>query len=96
MAGRIGHLQNQSRIDCQRVRDFLIKYQDRIAYGTDYEVHDHPGLNLEDFCSKMYKGWFNDWLYLATDSIVNNTKGLHLPKKVIDKIYYENAERYFQ
>jgi predicted TIM-barrel fold metal-dependent hydrolase len=96
MAGRIGHLKNQSRIDYERVRNFLIKYQDRISYGSDYEVHDHPELSPDDLFSEIRNGWFNDWLYLATDSIVNNTKGLHLPKKVIDKIYFENAERYFQ
>ena len=96
MAGRVGHLKNQSRIDYKKVRDFMIKYQDRIEYGSDYEVHDRPELRPEEICKEIKQGWFNDWLYLATDSIVNNTKGLHLPKKVIDKIYFENSQRYFQ
>ena len=35
MAARICHLQYQSAKDRKRVRDFCIKYQDRLLYGTD-------------------------------------------------------------
>jgi len=35
MAARICHLQYQSSKDRERVRNFCIKYQDRLLYGTD-------------------------------------------------------------
>ena len=35
LAARIVHLQYQSLTDRERVRNFLIKYQDRILYGSD-------------------------------------------------------------
>ena len=35
MAARICHLEYQSAKDRERVRDFCIKYQDRLLYGTD-------------------------------------------------------------
>ena len=95
MAARIGHLRNQSVEDWDHVRNFLIKYQDRILYATDMSVSD---VNPQDFNSKtesMYNHWMNDWMYLATDTTLNDIMGLKLPKKVIDKIYYENAEFLF-
>ena len=45
--------------------------------------------------------WMRDWRYLTTsDSLqspfVNKKfKGLHLPKTVIDKIYYRNPEKWY-
>jgi hypothetical protein len=35
MSARICHLQYQSTKDRKRIRDFIIKYQDRLLYGTD-------------------------------------------------------------
>ena len=35
MSARICHLQYQSAKDRSRVRNFIIKYQDRLLYGTD-------------------------------------------------------------
>jgi predicted TIM-barrel fold metal-dependent hydrolase len=95
MAARIGHLRNQSVEDWDRVRTFMIKYQDRLLYATDMSLND---LNPVDFNSKtesMYNHWMNDWMYLATDTVVNNVRGLMLPRDVIDKIYYKNAQFLF-
>ncbi len=95
LAARMFHLQRQSSIDYNKIRNFMIKYQDRILYGTDGEVHDIEGLTFERSCDNLRRGWFGQWLYLATDSVVNNVKGLKLPASVVDKIYFKNAERYF-
>ena len=95
MAARISHLRYQSAEDYDRVRNFLIKYQDRILYATDMSASD---IRQEDFKSKtknMYDRWRHDWIYLATDSTVNDVKGLKLTKEVIDKIYFKNAEFLF-
>ena len=73
----------------------MIKYQDRILYGTDFEVHDEPGLDSEKVRANLYKGWLDQWIFLATDSTLA-VKGLKLPREVIDKIYFKNAEKYFR
>jgi len=93
MAARIGHLRNQSKINRQRVRQFMIDYQDRILYATDTEVHDAVLTDFDKTAWNIRRGWMNDWIYLATDSIVEDVQGLKLPAEVIDKIYYKNAKR---
>ncbi|MDH5366514.1 MAG: amidohydrolase family protein [Cyclobacteriaceae bacterium] len=99
LAERIGHLQVQSQIDRNKVRDFMIKYQDRIVYGTDFsEDKDSDEILLR---ARMNKRWMEDWKYLNTDETMEvsqlNTpfQGLRLPKSVVDKIYYGNANKIF-
>ncbi len=96
LAARIFHLQLQSEKDYEIVRSFMIRYQDRLIYGTDNEVHDRPGVASAEICTKLEKGWYNHWLYFATDSVINGVKGLKLPASVIDKLYYTNASRFFK
>jgi predicted TIM-barrel fold metal-dependent hydrolase len=100
LSARLVHLQHQSLEDHQKVRDFLIKYQDRIKYGTDFSFTDNS--IYQDATALMLRRWTDDWIYLATDStiIVNNlddreVQGLKLPASVIDKIYYSNAVRFY-
>jgi len=95
LSARMYHLKYQSEIDREKVRNFMIKYQDRILYGTDNEVHDVPESDLPEKLEQMRKAWFSHWLYLCTDSSLN-VKGLQLPREVIDKIYFENAKKYFE
>ncbi len=94
LAARMFHLQYQSGKDREKVRDFMIRYQDRILYGTDDEVYDFPGEEYVKTTENLRRGWMAQWIFLATDS-VTNMKGLQLPKEVINKIYYKNAERFF-
>jgi hypothetical protein len=102
LAARISHLQYQSSKDREKVRNFLIKYQDRIIYGTDMSVNEKDN-NYSSVCEGMKKTWLNNWIYLATDSSMifrempdTKLKGLQLPREVIDKIFYKNAEIYFR
>ena len=95
MAARMYPIQYQSSIDREKVRNFMIRYQDRILYATDFEVHDQPGRNSDEIMANLYKGWLSQWIYLATDSTIE-VKGLKLPRDVIDKIYFKNAEKYFR
>jgi predicted TIM-barrel fold metal-dependent hydrolase len=94
-AARIFHLQQQSGQNYEKVRDFMIRYQDRLIYGTDSEVHETPGKSVEETCSNLEEGWYREWLYFATDSVVNDIRGLKLPAGVIDKLYYRNAAPFF-
>lgn len=100
MAARIGHLQFQSQGDRDKVRDFMIKYQDRIIYGTDLEVSGSP--EPQKVKSNAVAVWQNDWKYLVSDEwmevgdVNGKFQGLRLPKEVVDKIYYHNAVRWFK
>ena len=99
MAARICHLQYQSARDRKKVRDFCIKYQDRLLYGTD--LGDNGGSSAEDLAKQMNETWLDDWNYFATkDKMTSaefngNFEGLQLPKAVINKIYRENAVRWY-
>lgn len=96
IAARLFHLQLQSGSDYEKVRNFMIRYQDRLIYGTDNEVHDVNGKSPAEICKSLENGWYKQWLYFATDSVVNNIKGLKLPVSVIDKLYSLNADSYFK
>jgi predicted TIM-barrel fold metal-dependent hydrolase len=100
LAARMAHLQYQSIQDYQHVRNFMIKYQDRILYGTDVTIAqqdtDHTALS-----KMLMERWKSHWMYLATDStqhiknLTGDVRGLHLPKKVMDKIFNSNANLFF-
>jgi len=98
-AERMGHVQYQSIENWQKVHDFFIKYQDRIMYGTDLGAEESD--NADSVKKKAHDLWMRDWKYFTTgDSLqspfVNKKfKGLQLPKTVVDKIYYKNAEKWY-
>ena len=98
-SARIGHLQNQSSENYEKIRDFMIKYQDRLLYGTDYSVSEKD-TNILSVTKSLHRRWKEQWLFLATDTSTvikdlggRQVKGLHLPREVIDKIYFDNANR---
>ena len=99
MAARMGDLFYQTRDDYEKVRNFFIKYQDRLLYGTD--IIDRGG-NKETFHKRMHDVWIRDWEYLVTDNkltshlIEGEFKGLKLPKEVINKIYSENCKKWYK
>jgi predicted TIM-barrel fold metal-dependent hydrolase len=99
MAARIGHLQYQSQKNRERVRKFLIDYQDQLIYGTDLEISGDP--DPEKMKSNAITTWQSDWKYLVSDEwmevgdVDGEFQGLQLPKEVVDKIYYHNAVRWF-
>jgi len=100
MAARIPHLQFQSRLNREKVRSFLIKYQDRIIYATDSGISStsDPGKAK----SSLHETWMEDWKYFVTDEMMTveevegEFQGLKLPKEVVDKIYRHNAIRWFK
>lgn len=99
LAARICHLQYQSAKDYDKVRNFLIKYQDRILYGTDISYSGKPD---DSFYSGIHDTRLKDWNYF-TSSAKMETKEvnrpfscLHLPKKVVDKIFYRNALKWYK
>lgn len=99
MAERVSHLQVQVQEDYQKVRDFFIKYQDRLIYGTDRGDRGEP--DTKQFTERAHQEWRNHWKFFTTDEPVTSwmingeVKGLKLPREVIEKIYYKNAEKLF-
>jgi hypothetical protein len=99
MAARICHLQYQSAKDPKRVRDFCIKYQDRLLYGTDLEYNESS--NSEEMVKQISETWLDDWRYFTSNDDMTSElfkgkfEGLHLPKEVINKIYRENAVKWY-
>ncbi|MBL7969626.1 MAG: amidohydrolase family protein [Prolixibacteraceae bacterium] len=99
-AERICHLQYQSQQEYNKVRNFILKYQDRLIYGTDFYIEATS--NIEQSKSHWHDVWLSDWRYFVTDDILTspnvdgNFTGLKLPKAVIDKIYYRNAYKWFK
>lgn len=99
MAARSGQIQYQSSREREKVRQFFIQYQDRLLYASDmtYEADADP----DTFRVEAHDKWLTDWKYFTTDSTMTvpeldeSFQGLALPKKVIDKIYYKNAEKLF-
>lgn len=100
LSARMTHLQYQSIKDYERIRNFMIRYQDRLLYGTDITVNSGD-TNFVARSKTLSDRWRSNWIYLATDSVfkvkdlTGQVKGLHLPKVVIDKIYNANADIFF-
>ncbi len=99
VAARMVHLQYQAASDREKVRRFLLRYQDRILYGSDtaYGPVDSDAGAL----SEVHSGWLEDWRFLVTADVMHSRdfsasfRGLRLPRDVIDKLYRRNAQALF-
>jgi predicted TIM-barrel fold metal-dependent hydrolase len=93
MAARMEYLM---MAPADKVRAFLIKYQDRVLYGTDLDL-----LATADVAESL-KDWestyVRDWRFLATDEVFDSegrkVHGLKLPEPVLRKIFRENARHW--
>ena len=100
LAARMPHLQYQARAARERVRNFFIKYQDRVIYGTDQTVG--PKRDPSSVRARAHQTWMLDWKFLTsgdalqTPSVNGTFKGLQLPREVVDKIYRLNSERHLR
>jgi hypothetical protein len=99
VAARLVHLEYQATTNPDKVRRFLIRYQDRILYGSDdaYGPVDSDPAAVKD----VHDGWLQDWQFLVTSDLMHSEDfeasfhGLQLPREVVDKIYRRNAEVLF-
>lgn len=97
LAERICHLQLQAKDNWEAVRNFCIKYQDRIIYGTD--VIDDGQTPAEEIATRFEQLWQFHYDFLATNKMMEapefkgKFKGLNLPPKVVKKIVYTNAQK---
>ncbi len=99
LAARMAHLEYQAARDPARVRGFLIRYQDRVLYGSD----DAYGPDDSDpqAVAQVHRDWRADWDFLTSqrrlrsEEFARSFQGLRLPRAVVDKIYRRNAEALF-
>lgn len=97
MGGGLARYQNEIRPDPGKFRDFIIKNQDRIQWGTDIILtrkktaeflRRRISADLDMFEKKSY-------VYDATMP-GQAQPGLYLPKSVLQKIFYDNPKRIFK
>jgi predicted TIM-barrel fold metal-dependent hydrolase len=79
-----------------KVRDFLIKYQDRILYGTDLDVN--PDAKISEVLKDWRSTYVRDWKFLATSETIKlgdkKIQGLNLPRPVLQKLFHDNAKHW--
>jgi predicted TIM-barrel fold metal-dependent hydrolase len=99
MAARMGQIFYQTHHDREKVREFFIKYQDRLLYATDMGASGNE--TKESLYNELHDTWMRDWKFFVSDdtltcSLVNESyRGIKLPRQVVDKIYYSNAQKWF-
>ena len=83
------------RGDHEQARQFLIKYQDRVLYATDFTLAsgDDAGAARE-----LQETHDRDWKFFAgKDTLTYRNRqvpGLGLPERVVQKVFRENALRW--
>lgn len=89
-AARMVYLMIQPR---EKVRNFLIKYQTRVLYGTDLEFLADE--TTADALQDWQETYARDWKFLATGENLQyhgrQIRGLNLPEEVLRRIYHDNA-----
>jgi uncharacterized protein len=87
-AAREAELGRQPR----RAREFFIKYQDRIMFGTDHNLSEDMYRNHFRWLETDDE-YFDYWGYPGQGRW--KIYGMDLPDTVLEKIYHKNAERLF-
>jgi predicted TIM-barrel fold metal-dependent hydrolase len=89
-AARVPHLVVQPS---DKVRAFILKYQDRILYATDLEFLKDEA--PQDAITEWEDQYVQDWRYFATGDVFDysghKVRGLALPEAVLRKLYHANA-----
>ncbi|MBT6146648.1 MAG: amidohydrolase family protein [Gemmatimonadetes bacterium] len=83
-------------LDRDNLRQFMVRYDDRILFGTD--ISNVPDNQI----AQRVEQYFHCFQILETDAVVPGgffgqtpTKGLALPQDVLQKIYWRNAARIY-
>lgn len=95
---RVCHLQYQSLTERDKVISFILKYQDRILYGSDFIVEDSEDVSVMK--ARTRDIWTQEWKFFTDDEMMTSRRvnsefqGLGLPHSVIKKIFRTNAENW--
>lgn len=106
LAARIPEL---GRHDPRKVHDMFVKFQDRILFGTDFQVLEsrlilgssgneppETDADAEVFFRKEYRWletWDRDWAHMTPIQGKWNISSIGLPTSVLRKIYFDNARK---
>ncbi len=78
--------------DHEKARDFLMKYQDRVLYGTDFTLAPGADAKAAEQLRQTHQ-W--DWNFFSTRTAQKfrdrQVQGLGLPESVVQKIFRDNA-----
>ena len=100
LAARMGQVFYQTTENREKVRDFFIKYQDRILYATDKA--DDGEEDAKSLQKEVHDRWLQDWRFFVSNETMNSErvngefKALKLPKEVVDKIFSQNAKKWLK
>jgi predicted TIM-barrel fold metal-dependent hydrolase len=92
-AARVPYFMRQPR---EKVRAFILKFQDRLLYGTDllFLPNEDPAKAMREWAATYQR----DWKYFATGETIafgdKKVLGLQLPEPVLRKFFRENASRW--
>lgn len=79
------------RGDHEQARQFLVKYQDRVLYATDFVL-------VSGSAEELHQTHERDWTFFATQDTLTfrdrQVRGLGLPAPVVQKIFRDNALRW--
>ncbi len=84
-----------ARGDREQVRQFLIRYQDRILYATDFSLREAEPAAAARSLKSVHD---RDWAFFsgadAMEYDAKPTRGLDLPEGVLRKLFRDNALRW--
>jgi predicted TIM-barrel fold metal-dependent hydrolase len=84
-----------ARADRDQAREFLIRYQDRILYATDFSLRDTDPAAAARSLQATHD---RDWEFFSRGDVMEYaghwTRGLELPAGVLRKLFRENALRW--
>jgi len=91
---RMSNLKLHALKNRQKIRDFFIKYQDRLLYATDTAIN--ASTNPTEMKKRIHDRWVREWKFYISDEKINLPgfgvlQGLKLPRDVVNKIYLTNA-----
>jgi hypothetical protein len=86
-----------------KVRDFFLRYADRILFGTDVVMRQRPSTMPADdratALERLRAGYETHFAYFEQDEevVIRNrvTKGLNLPAATLDQFYVESARAWY-
>ena len=96
MGGGIARYHKYLKQDLDKIKDFVVTYQDRILFGSDIILGLSETKNFD---------WLYEWIRCDIDLHQNTEytcefgetdsvhKGFNLDKEVLKKLYYENPKK---
>jgi predicted TIM-barrel fold metal-dependent hydrolase len=96
---------NLTRHPSDKVRAFMIKYQDRILYGVDagwkpYRMERVTDAQRQGHVNRVELRYRADYDYYAGKGEITydnrKVQALNLPRGVLEKFYHQNAQRLFK